>query len=173
MQNELHIFIIWNQAHRLQQPIIDDLMQHFEIRKIFNCHWEKKTFAVRLSQFYHKKLFHSCRKEKECGNDDFLLIVIQDNAPVYKNNINLNVRKLKEKYRRWSGGNYLIHASDNKDEAEENLKFLTNLDHQSFLKKYPNIWNGSSIDNLSSPPLAISRKEKFFLKLSQTARMFL
>ena len=66
MHKELHLFIIWSKGLYLQEPIIEDIKKHFEIKQIFNCKWEKQSFASRLSRFYGKKLFQCCKKEKHC-----------------------------------------------------------------------------------------------------------
>lgn len=173
MSKELHLFIIWNRALSMQQKIIADLVTHCEIRKIFKCHWEKETFTIKLAQFYKKKLHHSCKKEKECGDGDFLVIVLYDNHPQHKNKININIKKLKQKYRQWTSGKYLIHASDTSAEAEENLKYLTHMDHKTFLKHYPSAWDGKSIDKIVEKPIKLSHWQKLRLHTLHILRIFL
>ena len=173
MNEELHIFIIWSQALHIQQQIINDIKKHLEIKKVFKCRWNKEYFALRLAQFYHKKLYHCCKKEKDCGSDDFLLIVVVDHHPQLKNNNkNITIMELKKKYRNWSEGNYLIHASDTQKEAEDNLKFLLHMNIQEFLNKYPETWDNTSITPLidNFPPITLI--ERLLLKLIHILRSF-
>lgn len=171
MQEELHVFIIWSKGLRLQEPIIDDLKKHLEIKKIFNCHWEKKCFAAMLSLFYGKKLPSCCKKEKSCGNDDFLVIVVSDAHPRYESGINVNISSLKHKYRCWFGGGFLIHASDNATEAAFNLKFLTGLTPEEFLRKYPEKWNNAPFVQISGQSLPIPRRQNIYLQLLRGLNM--
>lgn len=169
MQNDLQIFIIWSNALHIKQQIIDDLKQHFEIKKVFNCHWPKEVFAWYLVNFYHKNLYHCCKKEQECGNGDFLLIVVEDTNSTYQNAINIKMKQLKQKYRNWAKGSFLIHASDNPKEAEENLRYLTNMSIEEFYHKYPHSWDNQTED-IPTPKLTINKKSLFWLKICQTLR---
>lgn len=172
MQKDLQIFIIWSNALHIKQKIIEDIKQHFEIKKVFKCHWPKETFAWHLANFYHKNLYHCCKKEKECGNGDFLLIVVEDNSPEYQNDINLKMRQLKLKYREWSKGDFLIHASDNRKEADENFSYLAHMSLEEFSKKYPSSWD-NKVENLSAPLSKIDKKSLFFLKFYQIIRRYM
>lgn len=175
MQEELHIFIIWNKARSLEKQIINDLKQNLEIQKVFNCHWDKETFTLRLARFYHKKLYHIVKKEKQCGNEDFLFIVVKDKAPNYVNNINRNVRDLKDKYRNWSkviGDGYLVHSSDNLEEAEENLRYITGLSTEEFKKHHPDIWDGKTLTPLPAKPIKMSLRERITITFYKTLRRF-
>ncbi len=172
MQEELHLFIIWSKGLYLQEPIIDDIKKHFEIKQIFNCNWEKQSFASHLSRFYGKKLFQCYKKEKRCGNDNFLAIVVIDKHPHYKDGLNLNTADLKYKYRSWYGGGFLIHASDTAEEGAENLKTLTGLSVPEFLARYPKDWDGNHISQLEEKPLALAPKENFYLKLLHSFSIF-
>lgn len=175
MQEELHIFIIWHNAHSLEKQIITDIKQHLEIQKIFNCHWDKETFTLHLARFYKKKLYHIVKKEKQCGNDDFLFIAVKDKTPRYVNNINRNIRDLKDKYRNWSkaiGDGYLVHSSDNSEEAKENLRYITGLSTEEFAEKYPDVWDGKTLTPLRAKPIKMSLKERIIIGFYKTLRHF-
>ncbi len=165
MQDELHIFIIWNKGLYLKEPIIDDLKKRLEIKQIFNFSWETQSFAARLSQLYGKNLARCCKKEKECGTGDFLVIVANDANPQYNNAMNTNILSLKYKYRSWYGGGFLIHASDNTQEAEENLKFLTGMSFREFLNRYPDKWDGKVETYTAQAALPMPRRQSLYLKL--------
>ena len=172
MQNDLQIFIIWSKALPLKEKIIKDIEKNFEIKKVFSCHWPKELFSWYLVNFYHKKLYHCCKKEKDCGNDDFLLIVVNDTHPEYKNNINIKMKNLKQKYRDWAKGSFLIHASDNKKEAEENLSFLTNMDLEEFSRQFSSSWD-NKVEPLDCPSHKINKIGLLRLKLYQFIRRFI
>ncbi len=165
MRKELHLFIIWSKGLYLQEPIIEDIKKHFTIKQIFNCYWEKQSFASRLSRFYGKKLFQCCKKEKHCGNDNFLAIVVIDQHPHYKDGINSNTAELKYKYRSWYRGGFLIHASDTAQEGASNIKALTGLSIEQFLAQYPKTWTGKRFLPLQAAPLTLAPKENLYLKL--------
>jgi len=77
-----------------------------------------------LSRFYGKKLPSARSKLKLCGKGSFLVHVVKDNQPeINDKGDNRNMLLMKRKLREILGGNYL-HASDNQNEAEENLYFL-------------------------------------------------
>lgn len=172
MHKELHLFIIWSKGLYLQEPIIEDIKKHFEIKQIFNCKWEKQSFASRLSRFYGKKLFQCCKKEKHCGNDNFLAIVVIDKHPHYQNGINTNTAELKYKYRSWYRGGFLIHASDTAQEGAENLKALTGLSVDDFLKQYSQNGDKNHIIPLQTPPIILAPKENLYLKLLHSFSIF-
>ena len=172
MQNDLHIFIIWQNALHIKEKIISDINQHFEIRKIFNCHWPQEDFALHLSNFYHKKLYHCCKKEKECGNGDFLLIVVSPKNPKHHNMINTKICRLKHKYRQWSKGEFLIHASDSQKEAKENLLYLTGISEEEFNHKYHAPWDGN-IETINFLKLNTSKRQRILLKLCRIIRALL
>ena len=172
MQNDLQLFIIWNHALPIKEKIIKDIKEHFEIKKVFDCHWPQELFSCYLVEFYHKKLYHCCKKEKDCGNGSFLLIVVNDTDPKYKNDINIKMKNLKQKYRNWAKGSFLIHASDNPKEAEENLRYLTNMSIEEFLQKYPSSWN-NKIETLDCPQHRINKIGLLRLKLYQFIRRFI
>lgn len=165
MHSELHIFVIWSNGLYLKEPIIDDIKKHFHIKQIFNCRWDKMSFALKLSQFYGKKLFQGFKKEIECGNDEFLAVIVSDDNPLYVNGININVAQLKYKYRKWCKGGFLIHASDNAEEAALNLKFLTGMSVDEFFARYPTDWDEENFVSIENAPVTLHKKESFCLKL--------
>lgn len=172
MQEELHVFIIWSNALHLQQQIIEDIKKHFEIKKVFRCHWPKELFSYYLVKFYHKKMYHCCKKEKDCGNDDFLLIVVNDVNPKYEKGANIKMRHLKHKYRDWAKGSFLVHASDTSDEAEDNLYHLTHLSSKEFYQKYPSTWD-KEIEAWNCPKAKVNILTLMSLKFYQFLRRFM
>ena len=78
MKEELHLFIIWENARYKQEEIIKDIKAKFQIIKIYEIEWNKENFSKNLSRFYGANLPKGCGKEEHCGNGKFLLIIVKD-----------------------------------------------------------------------------------------------
>lgn len=126
MSNDFNLFILWANGRHKENDILADIKQQFDILQIFEITWSTNEFNRNLSRFYGKKLPNAMRKKKLCGTSSFLVICVNDTAPKFHEGKNLNMVMAKAKYRQLLEGNY-IHASDNQEEAEENLLFLTGL----------------------------------------------
>lgn len=126
MSNDFNLFILWANGRHKEENILADIRQQFDIRQIFEITWSSGEFNRNLSRFYGKKLPNAMRKKKLCGTESFLVICVNDPSPNFHEKKNLNMVMAKAKYRQILEGNY-IHASDNQEEAEENLLFLTGL----------------------------------------------
>ena len=126
MSNDFNLFILWANGRHKENDILADIRQQFDILQIFEITWSTNEFNRNLSRFYGKKLPNAMRKKKLCGTSSFLVICVNDTAPKFHEGKNLNMVMAKAKYRQLLEGNY-IHASDNQEEAEENLLFLTGL----------------------------------------------
>lgn len=124
MSNDFNLFILWANGRHKEEDILADIRQKFDIRQIFEITWSTGEFNRNLSRFYGKKLPNAMRKKKLCGTESFLVICVNDQSPKFHDGKNLNMVMAKAQYRQLLGGNY-IHASDNQEEAEENLLFLT------------------------------------------------
>ena len=81
MKEELHLFIIWENARNKQEEIIKDIKENFEIINIYDICWSKDKFSNNLSRFYGTNLPKGSGKEQHCGNGNFLLIIIKDLKP--------------------------------------------------------------------------------------------
>lgn len=126
MNKECHIFIIWQNGRYREKDIIAEIADRFELKQIFEISWPQQQFHYNLAKFYGKSLPKGCKKEKECGCGDFLVIAVSDKAPRYVDGKNQNTLEVKAKWRKEFGKNY-IHCSDTKEEGLENLKFLTGM----------------------------------------------
>lgn len=132
---ELYIFILWEKARSKEEEILADLKANFHVIQTLNIKWEKKVFSNNLSKFYGKNLPPNCHKEKEVGTGKFLLVILEDEEPLYQirrtnsgdNIINVNIFDTKEMYRAIIGG-HNVHSSNTEEETEHDLKLLTGLD---------------------------------------------
>ena len=137
-------------------------------------------FAQNLSRFYGKKIPAGCKKEKECGTGAFTLIVGYDNNPNMvkdshhpEQKSNYNAIRDKNLYRQWTGGGYLVHASDNSAEAAENLLFMLGMSQREIEKNYSARPAGEKITLTQSMIGAngwssIDEMKSFVSKLSET-----
>ena len=131
MNEEMHIFVIWNRARKIEENILNDLQTRFEILGTTEITWEEERFSNNLSAFYGEKLPKGCHKEKEVGTGPFLLVYVLDRKPLYKkrrvnsgqNLVNVNVFDSKEMYRKWLAS-HNIHSSNYKEEVDHDLKLL-------------------------------------------------
>jgi len=126
MSNDFNLFILWANGRHKEQDILADIRQHFDVLQLFDITWSLSEFNRNLSRFYGKKLPNAVRKKKLCGTDRFLVICVNDPTPVFYEKKNMNMVTAKARCRDMLGGNF-IHASDNQNEAEENLLLLTGL----------------------------------------------
>lgn len=132
---ELYIFILWENARSREKEILSDLSANFHVIQTLDIKWDKKAFSNNLSKFYGKNLPPNCHKEKEVGTGKFLLVILEDEVPLYairrtnsgENIINVNVFDTKEMYRAVVGG-HNIHSSNTEDETAHDLKVLTGFD---------------------------------------------
>ena len=126
MANNINVFVLWANGRHKEAEILSAIKEHFEILQTYEIFWNSKYFTRNLSRFYGKKLPNAFRKKKLCGTGAFLVICVNDPNPQIQNQKNLNLTSIKHRCRQILGGNYL-HASDTKQEAEENLLLLTGL----------------------------------------------
>lgn len=143
MEKELQIFIIWENGRDKEAKVLKDIATKYEVLQTFVINWPVDDFARNLSRFYGKKIPKGCKKERECGTGGFLMIAAYDPKPNYVEDCrhecgsNRNAIHNKATYRKWTGGGFLIHASDNYCECKENLLFLLALTPQEFAEIYP------------------------------------
>ncbi|HCG6789348.1 TPA: hypothetical protein NJ263_002851 [Vibrio parahaemolyticus] len=126
MDKENHLFIVWSKALHAADKIIKDIENNFEINSIYKVEWSKKKYAENLSRFYGEKLPDNSFKQKHCGTDEFLAIIVTDTQPEYSaidigNNrgelyVNKKVYNCKLKYRDWTGGGHRVHATNDQNE---------------------------------------------------------
>ena len=84
MKEELHLFIIWQNGREKQEEILQDIKENFKIIKLYEVEWDKEKFSNNLSRFYGTNLPKGSGKEVRCGNGKFLLVILKDLNPIYK-----------------------------------------------------------------------------------------
>ena len=131
MKSEIHLFILWQKARKLEQKILEDISCNFLILQMIEIDW-RDDFSTKISKFYGENLPPYSDKEKHVGSGKFLLVIVLDKNPLYQirrtskgaKRVNVNMFDSKEMYRKWTGGGHRIHASNDIIEAEHDLKIL-------------------------------------------------
>ena len=148
-ESRLYSFIIWEKSRKKTDHILNDLKKKFVIRDIYEVRWSKENFVNNLHRFYG--LPDVREKVKVGGTGPFLLILISDPHPRFeeliisneKDIVNVNIYDSKMKYRKWIGGEFVIHSSISEKETNHNLTLLFGKNAQDLEKELPERWNGS------------------------------
>lgn len=151
MNAEMHIFIIWNKARKLENKIMNDISKNFIVLGKTEIIWGKEFFSNNLSAFYGEKLPKGCNKEKEVGRGPFQLIYVLDENPLYRkrrvnsgnNIVDVNVFDSKEMYRVWLKS-HNIHSSNTLEEVDHDLYLLLGM-HATEVKE--RLERGEHINN--------------------------
>ncbi len=115
----------------------------YEVLGEYLINWGKEDFSENLTRFHGEHLPPNSRKEKHCGNGEFLLVVFLDKNPAYgcvdtsrgSEYVNSNVFSLKEKYRRMTGGGHKVHTTNSPEEAAHDLALLLGVGCEEYLQK--------------------------------------
>lgn len=158
--SEVHLFLIWEKARLKEKKILEDINIHFKILNVFNIEWSQKYFSLNLTRFYGQNLPPNSHKELHCGKGAFLLIIVEDEQPIYEErntshglcNVNIKMFDKKQLYRKWTGGGHKIHATDNLLEVNHNLSLLLGLNINDYLSKFPETWDNSIKFIKADPP---------------------
>ena len=76
MKGELNMFIIWGNARKDTNNILEQMRKKFEIRDIYEIIWTSENFTKNLRRFYGANLPKPLRKTSECGIEPFLLVLL-------------------------------------------------------------------------------------------------
>ena len=138
---EIHLFIIWQNALNKKEEILADMEKSFEILAQYKIEWSKDKFSENLSRFYGTNLPAGSGKEQHCGNGPFLLIIVKDKAPKYETRatskgdktVNVNMFDKKTYYRELTGGGHKIHATNDPKETNHDITLLLGKNINDFL----------------------------------------
>ena len=146
-----HIFIIWENSRPKLDMLLNDIKTKFSIREIYEITWDDDFFVDNLRRFYGATLPDPHAKAKECGFGPFLVVFLEDNCPTmsergYRHRrqiVNTNVFDAKMKYRKWLGGDFRIHGSNNEKETNHDLVLLLGKNIHDLLQTITSTWDGS------------------------------
>ena len=151
---ELHLIIIWKNGRYKEQEIVKSVDEEFDLVEKYKINWDKNLFGKNLTTFYGTNLPPNSKKEKHCGNGEFLLLTFYDNYPKYDyvetsrgtEKVNLNVFLIKEKFRNWTGGGHKIHATNSINETNHDLILLLGLNYYDYKKSIKEKFNNINED---------------------------
>ncbi|MFL5950437.1 MAG: hypothetical protein ACJ74M_02430 [Gaiellaceae bacterium] len=129
---DIHLFLLWPAALAELDRILDDVAKSFRIHELVSVEWTPAHFGENLERFYGRQLPPGVDKLAETGSGDFLVAVVSDPAPRYRRRartagrerVNVHVFDAKQRYRAWTGGGHLVHATNDRAEAERDLFLL-------------------------------------------------
>lgn len=142
--SEHHLFIIWEHARDQEKEILLDIAGSFDITHKFDIGWSKKFFSDNLSRFYGTNLPAGSEKETHIGTGRFLLVIVEDKSPIYKQHntsrgaevVNSRTFLSKTKYRDLTGGGHKIHGTNNEQEFQHDLRLLLGMNLSELHKRY-------------------------------------
>jgi hypothetical protein len=128
----VHLFLLWPTALPEADRILADVERGFRIHELIRLRWSRQLFGENLRRFYGPQLPPGVDKLAETGTGDLLLAVVSDPAPKYRlrprttgrERVNASVFDAKQRYREWTGGLHLVHATNDRAEAERDIFLL-------------------------------------------------
>jgi hypothetical protein len=132
--SELHLILVWHNALEQADRILLDAQRHFTVSDVLRLHWSPERFSRNLTKFYDDDLPPGSDKERHCGVGEFLLIVVEDDAPDHGRRpvsrggverVSTKMHAAKARYRDWTGGGHRIHTSlDSREFARDSFLLL-------------------------------------------------
>ena len=136
MNSELHLFVLWEKARRVEARVLEDLGRQADIEVVGK--WEfafPGPAAEAYPAFYgRKKPLDGRLKARKCGGGPFLLIVVRNLNPSYGSRwardekyyiANELMYDLKARYREWAGRKHRIHGTTSVKEFARDIFILT------------------------------------------------
>jgi hypothetical protein len=139
--SEVHLFLLWSNARRHEEEILDDIAARFRVLDVVEVEWERDLFARNLTCFYGANLPPGSDKETHSGTGPFLVCVVEDARPRYRYRRagrrlvrhNRRTMEARSRYRALTGGGYRVHASADAPEAARDLVLLFGRRPEEFL----------------------------------------
>ena len=136
MNSELHLFVLWEKARRVEARVLEDLARQDDIEVLGK--WEL-SFSGPAAETYPvfyggKKPMDGRLKARKCGGGPFLLIVVRNLNPSYGSRwardekyyiANELMYDLKARYREWAGRKHRVHGTTDPEEFARDVFLLT------------------------------------------------
>lgn len=143
--SDVHLFVLWSEARPKEAEIIRDLARRFRLLDLVEVTWSPDAFTRNLTCFYGSALPPGSEKERRCGTGPFLAVVVEDARPRYRPRrmrrgwarVNARTMDARRHHRQLTGGGFLVHASENRQEAERDLVLLFGRGSATFLPADP------------------------------------
>ena len=136
MKAELHLFIFWEKARRVEARALEDLARQDDIEVLGK--WElafSGPAAEAYPAFYGaQKPMDGRLKVRKCGGGRFLLVVVRNLNPRYGSRwarddkyyiANELMYDLKARYREWAGRKHRVHSTTKPAEFVRDIFLLT------------------------------------------------
>ena len=134
--SELHLFVLWEKARRVEARILEDLVRQADLEIVGK--WELAYSGPAEEAFPAlygtKKPLDGRLKARKCGGGTFLLIVVRNLNPTYGSRwarddkyyqANELMYDLKTRYREWAGRKHRVHGTTDCDEFARDIFLLT------------------------------------------------
>lgn len=139
-QKETHLFILWENALYKKEEILLEIKNKFRIINIYEIEWSKEKFVENIIRFYGTNLPNAKEKTEHCGNGKFLLIIVNDENPIYEKRntskgekiVNINMFDAKEKFRQLTGGGHKVHATNDEIETNHDITLLLDVNLKDY-----------------------------------------
>lgn len=147
-EQQLGLFVIWQNARALQARILSDMDQRFELLGVHEVTWTPRRVMDNFQRFYSdlevRGVYHVFNK----GAGPFLAVTLVDPSPSFESRMTsrgqreVNARFLdaKQLYRAWSGG-LEVHCGETPWETNRDLTMLLGVDAKSYLDSRTGPWN--------------------------------
>lgn len=141
---EVHLFVLWENARKAEERIMQDIRSKFEVLAAVPASWPRGiSAATAFKRFYGTFLVDPEGKAKRAGAGEFLVVVVRDPNPVYKlvetvrglEKVDVNIFDLKYVYRSWVGGQHRVHGTNSTEEARRDIMLLTGHPLSSWIDK--------------------------------------
>ena len=96
-----------------------------------------------MLRFYGTNLPNIKEKAEHCGYGKFLLIIVEDEKPIYEKRnttkgekiVNINLFDSKEKFRELTGGGHKVHATNDEIETNHDITLLLDKNLEDYMKQ--------------------------------------
>ena len=131
---DLQIVIIWSKARIKEQEMITELSNNFNIISCNEIFWSQSKIDDNFHRIYDvAPTGGRAGKRNEVGDEAFIVVVLEDTNPIYQYRVdasgrfkmvNSNIVDKKRLFRKWVGGSYMVHSTDNLNEFFNNSILL-------------------------------------------------
>ena len=76
-------FIIWKNARRDENYILNEISKIYSILKCYNVNWTPEKYGENLSAFYGDNFIYNMHQRNIRGEGEFIFIIAYDNNPIF------------------------------------------------------------------------------------------
>lgn len=136
MNPELHLFILWEKARRVERRILEDLRSQKDIEIVWKGDFVFPGPAAEVFPAFYgaKKPLDGPLKVRKCGGGPFLMVVVRNLNPSYGSRwarddkyytANELMYDLKTRYREWAGRKHRVHGTTDCEEFARDIFLMT------------------------------------------------